>query len=158
MKKNWILISVILIITALPYIIWRNHVKFSPGIFLTEWYKTILITGIFGLLFKYIFEKKILTAIKANKANILIEALYEKLEQIENQLDNNQQLTLQATELIKLLIETSQFKNELSFFIKNFGDLISKIQKYYVTDEEMRKNEMRRNIKFSLKELKNNLK
>ncbi len=105
-KKIVAYLSIIILI-LLPYWIWGDSVKFAPDIFLNEWYKTLFITGVIGLFYKYFIENKITDFNNSNLKRKEIDIIASKIAFVNNSFVDNTKTAEQHITAIKMIIDTS---------------------------------------------------
>lgn len=152
--KILIIVFFIVLFISFPYLIWKDSVQFAPDIFLTEWYKTILITVLFGLFYKYIIEKKIDFLLISKRTNLDLQTILTELNTIEVELKKNEDLTKKSLKSIKLIIQTNHNQSYLHNTLNDIEEIEKNINQYFDQQDRKDKNEMKKAIFFKIKKLR----
>ena len=147
-----LIIIVFIILLIVPYFIFKDKVVFAPDIFLTEWYKTLFISGVLGTLYHFYFKEKIQHLLQINTINREIDELIEKITELKLIFENDKQKSMTLiSEMRKssyhLLSnkEISKIKDKITILHQKKGN-------------HFNKNEMIEQIKFSLNSILHKLK
>lgn len=122
LKKNWWIILIIIAVIAAPIMIWKDQVKFAPEILLNEWYKTLFISGIIGLFYKFYVEKKITYLTNSNIKKKELDLIANKLLSIDENLTKNNGTAKQNIIAIVEILKSSEHNHQS---IKNDFDELS---------------------------------
>lgn len=152
MIRKIIIALVLLAVILLPYLIFHNDVKFAPYILLNAWYKTLFITGIIGLFYKYVVEKKISDINNSSLRKKEIGIILNKLEFVKNSFTDDPLLASENVKAIKIIIETST--NNYIYLYEIVSKLLESIDSYSENPGgEKRRQEMEHQIEFKISKI-----